>query len=445
MKKNIFFFFCLLVGGSIELCAQDTPMPNSKQSNYELGLNSYFSYLMMEPNQNLRKVQVLMDSKADGMLPEKSLTLGFQMIGIMDYQNSNTNSKFGYLMRHPTSNNQIGETVSEAVVHSAHLSLTASLNSWVTAYGELLYDPQQSFGAGSITAIGRNQIQLRKGFITIGDLNKFPLYFALGKMDTPFGQTNSVSPFTNSTMWHAFGGLGYGALVGFDKYGINANISFIQGGAQFRALNVPVDSTAVPSQLNNFAADLNYTIEPVDGIKVQVGASYLKGSAYCQDFPVVHFTPCIESNAAFTYYGNITIKNRLYLKAGFAKTEDVWPGTFNPTPPLNQFAASKVSSLDYGAIYQVNKSGNIIYSLSYEFSNFKAGPEGSPWERQNQTVIGVNAQVQETSRFFLEFFRTAGYAPLNFISGGNFTDLGTTHSDRDVSSFGFVLGALLAI
>lgn len=443
--KRILLSILAVLGFIINETEAQQIKSSGSSNSYDIGINSYLSYLMMEPNQNLRKPNLLINSKAEGLLPEKSLTLGFQMIGLANYQRATDDSKFGWLMRHPTPSNQIGTTVTEAVIHSAHLSLTASLNPWITAYGELLFDPQQSFGPGTITDLARNQVQLRKGMIMIGDLNKFPVYLAIGKMDTPFGQMGSVSPFTNSTMWHAFGGLAYSAILGFDKYGINANVAFIQGGAQFRAANVPVDSTAVPSRLNNLSLDLNYTLEVMDGIEVQVGGSYIKGSAYCQPWPVVHFMPCGEANPAYTYYGNIMIKNRLFLKASFAETLDIWPGTFNPAPPLNEFEASKVSSLDYGAILNINPESDIVYSLSGEFSDFRAGPNGAPWERQNQLVLGFNAQIEETSRFFFEFFRAEGYVPLNFVSGGNFENPGETHSRSDANTTGFVLGVLMAI
>lgn len=435
----------LMAGSTCLVFGQDSSVSTPASNSYDIGLNSYHSYLMMEPNQNLRKVSVLMQSRADGLIPDKSLSFGFSTIALMDYQHSNQDTKFGYLMRHPTANNQIGKTVTEVTLHSMQLSMTASLNSWLTVYGELLYDPQQSFGAGTITTLTRNQVQLRKGVIVLGNLDKLPIYFSLGKIDTPFGQMGSVSPFTNSTMWHAFGGLAYQALFGFEKYGINANISIVQGGAQFRAANTPVDSTAVPSRANNFVADLSYTFSPVSSVEVQLGGSYLKGSAYCQGWPVVHFTPCGENNPAFTFYGNITIANRLHLKGSFAKTLEVWPGTFNPAPPLNEFAAAKVSSLDFGGIYQINPNGKTVFSVSGEFSNFKAGPEGSPWQGQNQLIVGVNAQVEQTSRFFLEFFKVDGYVPLNFISGGNFPDPGVTHSANDTRGFGFVAGILFSI
>ena len=314
---------------------------NEKENGQSIGLNSVLTYHMMEPNQNLRKIEILVDAKSNGLIKEKSLSFGFSTIGIIDFQKSNTNSKFAYLMRHPTSNNQIGETVSEAVIHSAQLSFVGSMNSWLTSYGEMLYSPEQSFGAGTITSLARNQIEFRKGIILVGNLESFPLYLALGKMDMPFGQTRSVSPFTSSTMWHAFGTLGYGAVIGFKKHGVTASFAAIQGGAQFRALNVPVDSTIVPSRINNYSADINYTLSIGDDIALKAGISYLKGSAYCQPWPVVHFNPGVDNNPAFSYYGELNVSDRFILQGSFAKTRNIWPGTFNPNPPLNEFAASK--------------------------------------------------------------------------------------------------------
>jgi hypothetical protein len=400
---------------------------------------------MLDPVNNLRKVEILLKEKARGGLNNSNLYIGASLISIMDYQHSNTDSKFAYLMRHPTSNNQIGKTVSEAVIHSAQLGLTGVVNKWLSVYGELLYNPEQSFGSGTITSLGRNQLQLRKGYILLGDLNKLPLYIAVGKMDANFGQTGSVNPFTNSTMWHAFGGLGYGALVGFDKKGFNVSFMAIQGGAQFRALHAPVDTTNVPSKLNNFAVDANYSFRLAENSSFLIGGSYLHGSAYCQGFPVFHFMPCRENNPASTVYASLNLGNRFYLKGGYAITSNVWDGTHNPTPPLNEFEAAKVSSMDIGAKYNFKSKGKINYCLSLEFSDFVAGPEGSPWHRQTQTVLGLTGMIQNSSKLFLEVFRTTGYSPLNFISGGNFEDPGVTHSDADARSIGLVLGGQITL
>jgi len=407
-------------------------------------INSPFSYKMLEPNQDLRKVKILFEEKEKGQLADKTLIVGASLISILDYQNSNKDSKFAYLMRHPTSKNQIGKVVSEAVIHSFKMSFTGSVNSWLAAHAEILYYPEQSFGTGTITSLERNQLELRSGFIAIGDLKKFPIYGAIGKMDAPFGQTGSVSPFTNSTLWHAFGGLAYGALAGFEKWNIEASFMAVQGGAQFRSLNTSVgDSSIVPSRINNFTADLNYTIDVANDVSLMFGGSYLYGSAYCQPFPVTHFGMGFERNAAYTYYAKLNLNNDLIVKAGFAKTTKVWPGSHNPYPPLDVFAASKVSSLDIGAKYDFNNAGNIKYALSAEFSNLRAGPSGAPWERQNQIVLGLAGMINNSSKIFVELFRTDGYVPLNFISGSEPNapfPAGQTHSIRDAFSHGIVLG-----
>ncbi|MCB0619468.1 MAG: hypothetical protein KDC32_04640, partial [Saprospiraceae bacterium] len=236
--RSFFLLVIALLVGQFSF-AQDAA-PAADHSGF-VQLNTGLSYRMLEPNQDLRKVNILAHALADGELGTRSLYIGASLIAIADFQSANVDSKFGWLMRHPTASNQIGDQVSEAVLHSAQLSLTAPITSWLAAYMEVLYDPEQSFGAGTITALGRNQLQLRKGYILLGDLNKFPIYLALGKMDAPFGQTNSVSPFTSSTMWHAFGGLGYGAMATFDKAGFKVSVMAVQGGAQFRALNAPVE------------------------------------------------------------------------------------------------------------------------------------------------------------------------------------------------------------
>ncbi len=58
------------------------------------------------------------------------------------------------------------------------MQLTAELGSWTTAYIEMLYDPEQSFGAGTITDLNRNQVQVRKGYVIFGNLDETPLYLS---------------------------------------------------------------------------------------------------------------------------------------------------------------------------------------------------------------------------------------------------------------------------
>lgn len=430
------------------VCTANAQNDKRDSTKASIGINSTYSYKMLESNQDLRKIEILLEVRRKGSIMNRSLTIGTSLIAIADYQYSNYDSKFAYLMRHPTATNEIGHVVTEAVLHSFQLGMTGAIINWLTAYAEILYDPEQSFGPGTITALTRNQLQLRKGYILFGDLNKCPVYGALGKMDAPFGEMGSVNPFSNSSLWHGFAGLGYGAEAGFKKWGFNARFMAIQGGTQFRALNTSVgDSTAVPSLTNNFAADLNFTIGKKD-LKLLIGGSYLHGTSYCQEFPVNHFGVCGSRNPAYTYYAHLNYKDRFEFIGAYAKTLKEWPGTHNPQPPLNIYPASKVSSLELGAKYSFHMDGKVQYAISGEFSNFDCGPDGSPWDRQNQYVLGFCGMINHSCKMFLEAFRTDGYVPLNFISGSEPNlpfPSGQTHSVRDAFSYGIVIGAQVTI
>lgn len=407
-----------------------------------VALKSDYSYAMLDPTTALnRKQKLLLTARRDGALRTGGVYLSGAVTALADYQKSNRNNKFGYLMRHPTSANQIGEEVSEAVLHSAQLGLTANVTPWLSAYAELLYDPEQSFGAGTVTALARNQIQLRKGYVLIGDLKQSPFYASIGKMEAPFGLNDTVNPFTASTVWHAFGGLSWGALVGYSKGGLNISAQAVQGGAQFRALNVNVAGTAVPSRLNNYVLDANYSAKLGPDRELLVGASYERGSAYCQAFPVQHFNGCTMVNPAYAVYGKLRW-DRLTVIGDFAETTKAWPGTFNPAPPLNAFAARKVTSFDIGAKYSATISERNV-DVSIDYSTFIAGPKGAPWRRQDQWVAGVATFPRPNVKLFSEVLLIKGYAPLNFISGGNLA-AGATVSDAGAQSEVILTGLNIA-
>ena len=103
------------------------------------------------------------------------------------------------------------------------------------------------------------------------------------------------------------------------------------------------------------------------------------------------------------------------------------PGSFNPNPPLNVFAALKchLSKL----VFEIVISGTQKISISLEFSRFKAGPSGSEWERQDQLVLGLTHHVSDSVKLFGELIRVSGYVPLNFLSGGHIPTVpNVTHS-----------------
>jgi hypothetical protein len=419
---------------------------NEQKNKASLLTNHSFSGEILDPTTAITgKQEFILKQKLSGSIATNSVYLGGAITAIANYQISNTDSKFGYLMRHPTSTNQRTSVVSEAAIHSSQLYTLANLNSWMTGYMELLYDPEQSFGSGTNTALARNQIQLRQGYILFGDLNASPFYASLGKMASPFGLTDTVNPFTASTVWHAFGQLAYGGKVGFLKDGLSVRGMAIQSGPQFRGANVPVESgSTATSSLNNYAFDLSYTLSTSTDSQLMLGSSYTKGTAYCQEFPVAHFGACNNENGAYDLYAQWK-SNNWTVQAEFVKTMQVWNGTFNPALP--QYPASKVTSWGIGTQYR-SLINSIPVDYSAEFSKYIAGPDDSPWASQDQWVLGMAARYTTSSKLFIELIRTRGYVPLNFLSGGNTGSPGVgaegTWSDQNVISNILMVGANLA-
>lgn len=404
-----------------------------------VGFNPAYGFRVLDHAEGVNsKPLLILETIQDGGLND-TVTLSGSVTVLANYQSSNRNSKFAWLMRHPTSANQFGNHASEIVAHSAYLAATARVADDFTAYAELLYNPEQSFGSGTTTAISRNQVEMRKAFVMWGNLNERPVYVVAGKIDIPFGLNDTVSPFTNSTNWHAFAPLAYGGYIGYYGNGLHVRASAIGGGAQFRSANTSVGGTAVPSRVNNFAIDGNYTFAFGDDANLMAGGSYIHGSTYCQGYPVVHFRPCTDNVPAWAAYGRFNWGG-LQLLGEFARTTKVFPGSAVPNPanPLSRFEAVRVSSLTIGGRYSLPVE-SLPIDVSMEFSNFVAGDDGAPWERQNQWVFGLSHYIVSNVNLFGEYIRTEGYVPLNFLSGGNFPD-GSSWSDRDARSNIFTVG-----
>lgn len=398
-----------------------------------VGINPAYGYAILDHAEGVnQRLLMQLNARRDGKLTDM-VTLSGGVTVIANAQFSNRKDKFGYLMRHPTPNNQRTKATQDLAVSSAQLAATFLPEDYVTGYVEMLYDPQQSFASGTLTALARNQVQVRKAYVMVGNLAKSPFYVAIGKMDVPFGLQDTVSPFTNSTNWHAFAPLAYGGQVGYSRNGVNVRVMALMGGAQFRSANTPVDGTAVPAKVNNFTVDGSYTLSFNDTGTLRVGGSYIHGSAYCQGYPVFHFNPCADNVPAWSAYGQLDM-GRLRLIGELARTTKVWPGTQVPDPrnPLSQFAASRVTAFTVGGRYlmPVLEGGS---KVSVEYSKFIAGPEGAPWQRQDQLVVGLSHRLSPSVDLGGEYIRVNGFAPLNFVSGGNFTD-GSTWSDSSAQS-----------
>jgi hypothetical protein len=98
----------------------------------------------------------------------------------------------------------------------------------------------------------------------------------------------------------------------------------------------------VPSRLNNYVVDVNYTARG-SAAAMLLGGSCQRGSAYCQGFPVEHFLGCDDHNPAFDVYAQVTAGD-LIVQAEVARTTEAWSALSTPPSRSSRPTGSAVST-----------------------------------------------------------------------------------------------------
>jgi hypothetical protein len=81
---------------------------------------------------------------------------------------------------------------------AAELDFWPIVSSWASGFISLVYDDAP---ASTGTRVDNSRIFLQRGFLTLGNLEKLPVYFTIGQMYAPFGQYSSAmltTPVTKS-------------------------------------------------------------------------------------------------------------------------------------------------------------------------------------------------------------------------------------------------------
>ena len=112
---------------SVALCCMSSMLfaqNEDSETQQNIKLNPEVSTRMLNQTDDLRKVAVLLELQKEEKIKSNELVFGASLIALADYQKSTDDTKFGWLMRHPTAKNQIGKEVSEATLHSFQISTT---------------------------------------------------------------------------------------------------------------------------------------------------------------------------------------------------------------------------------------------------------------------------------------------------------------------------------
>ena len=326
---------------------------------------------------------------------------------------TNVAGKFPMLSRFPFQHTA-GERGSEFVVHRGQLAASYALP-FVTLFAEGIYTDTLYHGD--------ERWDVRRATVTLGDLERAPVYLKYGKDFVDFGHMGAYNPFLQSMNWHYFKTHAEGvASLGYADHGIEASATWIPGGRQTRV------ATADDDELN-FALDASIRRQLRDGLEVEVGGGYLHSTIYDSASP--HHT-------ARERWGQDTVRNAaanlralasLETERGafdamveFTRTLDDWPATGVPVSALTLQGRWRTTVRD------------MPLALSATYGLGRQGEDGTDWEQMEQYALGADIEVSPFARLQAEYVYNTGFAPLIAI---------TRASDGSVKAHTFAAGATI--
>jgi opacity protein-like surface antigen len=388
--------------------AQETGAPERPFLRTEL---SYSEMLFDRQAHVTDKAVQMLKARADGRLEDWSLYLGGRLSASYLMERTNRAGKFPILSRLPPTHTR-GTQDAYGVINEVSLGATLTLP-YVSVYVHGEYT--------ELAYRGQDDLQWRKAFVVLGDLDAFPLYAAFGRKTVNFGNFTTYAPFTHSHSSHYFWAQTRAEVLelGYVDARTEIAVSAMKARRGFRVVNSPNQSGAY----DNFAANAVHRVPLGEGRQLSFGAGWIKGTIY--DSTLAHHPPAIGVapfwNAAWD--AHVTYESpRFDLMAEFGRTVEDWPATFH------HVEAATVQGRMRGAV--IGKPA--IFSLS--LSRGVHGTPGTPWERMGQVIAGVEVDVTPHIRLGAEYMYNWGFVPLI---------LPRITADRDVESHTLIFGAEL--
>lgn len=330
---------------------------------------------------------------------------------------------------------------------SADLEAVIEVNSWVSglllfSYNNLTVD----YVVGQLS----NLLYLNRGYITFGNLNKFPLYFTIGQFYVPFGNyanymittplTQAIGKTKARAIELGFEASGfYGAVFGFNGFTFVNNSSTINnGGAD---LGYKFSKGKFSSEI---AVSVIANIADAQGILNTPGVSY---------FPINPFTGFLEeadlgTNKLHKYvpagdifasisFDPFTLQAE-YLSAfeafdpldlSFQDFNPHWDAG-NPTVNVNNLRGAKIGALDVEGVYNFN---------FYTKPSFISAGYGRSWQAmalnapEQSLFVSLSSSLLKSTREAIEYRHDINYSPSNFAHGDqDFVFFPTGRKNRDL-------------
>ncbi|MEZ5943493.1 MAG: hypothetical protein R3C18_19025 [Planctomycetaceae bacterium] len=383
---------------------------SSGQSWIGIDTPTTWSMLDFQNRQGDKQLTLLRSQSESGSFPQ--VIIGGQMRVSALAAMTNSDDKFPYQGRFPT--DFTGSTALDVRVLQSNQNVIAHIAPWATAYVETLFSDVFTF-----PTFNQGSFQMRQAYAVLGNLDESPFYLFAGKKNVSFGDMRTLSPFTQSMVWHYFGALGEGGGVGYSADGLNMTVTALNGSRGIRVVDSPNKG-----HIDNVAANGSYEFNLPNGTEIIFGGGYLAGTIY-NAAVAEHTNPAVTGpqNGAWDVNGRVRMGN-VYLSGEYAATLKPWPATSHRVQAYRAELALDIPIGGVPAWWAVSWSEGI------------QGASGTEFRSNQQLVLGLELQPSPNVLFTAEYVRSLGFAPLIGI---------TTASDSNVVQDSFVLGLVLAI
>ena len=309
--------FSLLFGAPMMATAEGSDRVGAYDFGGAIKTDLRYSEQMFDRQDNVtNKVAVSLRARQSGVLEPGSFYLGGRLLLTYIGETSNTAGKFPILSRLPPTHTS-GHTDAYGVLNDASLNATVTLP-WVTVFAQGEYT--------EIEYPGQDDLQLRKYWIAIGDLDRYPFYLAVGRKTLNFGNFASYAPFTHTHNSHYFWAQADDPVIelGYVTDRTELALTLIPDQRGLRVVSSPEKDGGI----SNFALNGSHRFDLQNGNSLTIGAGYLRGTIY--DSTLAHHPPdegILPSwNAAYTFNAVYSGSN-FDIMAEFTTTDDIWPAT----------------------------------------------------------------------------------------------------------------------
>lgn len=409
-------------GGDVVVA--DTLLENEQVTSFgPLAINTGYAGEIVNWQQNVteKPFLILKHSQRGGLSPN-TLTLSGAFWGTWMHEKTNVPGKFPILSRFPFQHGSQDSESNRWILNNSAVTLTGRVGDWVTLFG------QGEFS--DIEFIGQDQYQLRKAFVMLGNIDKFPFYTYFGRNTVDFGSMDAYNPFTHSVNNHSFRIDSDAPVLAFGFApqrieGLNVVYTAIPGGRHLR-----VADSRESGQFDNFALNASYRFDLSEEVRMKVGAGWLDGTIYNSSIPHhpgAGFSQAIAGSAVQTENGAWDVHaelrwRQLSIGGEYTATQDSWPAT-----------GARVTSLNGQVAYDFELLGKDT-RFSFVYGVNRQGPEGTEFEELRQVAVGLETQVTNHLSLGIEYVRNSAFVPLIRIA---------SVSDADVKTDSVIVGGKL--